>query len=124
MSVPAFTVANGFTVAVTMIGVPSHPFDAGVMVYTTVPTDVFVTDNTCEINAPVPSDAPRTFALGAAVHENVVAKTFAGNPVIKIEAVSPLQITTPVAEAVGTGFTVTMKSTVGPSQPLLCGVIL
>jgi hypothetical protein len=41
-SVPAFAVATGLTVAVTIVVAPSHEFAVGVIVYVTVPTNSLV----------------------------------------------------------------------------------
>jgi hypothetical protein len=75
------------------------------------------------IKLPFPLDHPVTLPL-AAVQENVVPATFWGAGEIEIIAASPLHIITFEAVADGTGFTVIIRSTGKPLQPLKFGVIL
>ena len=89
----------------------------------TVPTDELVVLSVWLIVDPFPSDDPATLGLGIAVHENVVPVTFVGAAEILIIAFSPLHMVASEAVAVGKGFTNTIKSTDGPSQPLKLGVI-
>ena len=52
----------GFTVTVTSVVAPLHPFALGVILYVTVPLVVpSVLVNTCPIVAPLPALAPVTF---------------------------------------------------------------
>ncbi len=67
---------------------------------------------------PFPFIAPITFAVGAAVHVNVVPITLEGDRVMVMVAKSPLQITVLEAVAVGNGRTNTTRSMLGPLQPL------
>lgn len=56
----AVTVGTGFTVMVTVIGVPGQPPDVGVIVYTAVPATVPVVLNVCAIVDPDAAVAPVT----------------------------------------------------------------
>ena len=58
----------GFTVTVTVIGEPEHPFAEGVMEYTAVPATVPELVITCAMLEPEPADAPET-PVSTTVHE-------------------------------------------------------
>jgi hypothetical protein len=80
------------TVAVTFSGVPAHPFDSGVIRYTTVPVDTAsALESTCPMTFPEPAAAPLTFVLLCTIHVNVVPATLFGF-VIAIEVDEPEQI--------------------------------
>ena len=73
---------------------------------------------------PFPLDHPVTFPLGfVAIQEKVVPVTIEGASLIETVAVFPLHIVRLDAVAVGTGLTVTIRSTGVPSQPLLWGIM-
>jgi hypothetical protein len=57
----AVTTGVGFTVIVTVTGVPLHPDAVGVIVYTAVPAVVEVAVSVCAIVEPDPAAAPETF---------------------------------------------------------------
>ena len=49
---------------VTFSGVPAHPFDSGVIRYTTVPVDTAsALESTCPMTFPEPAAAPLTLVL-------------------------------------------------------------
>jgi hypothetical protein len=98
---------TGFTVTVTFTVDPLHPFAVGVIVYVTVPLLIpSVLLSTSLIVAPLPAAAPLTFALLLIVQLNVVPLTAFGL-VIATPAATPLHILLLLADAFGTGFTVT-----------------
>lgn len=57
----AVATGGGFTVIVTVIGFPTHPFAVGVTVYTAVPALEVVALSVCAILVPLPAEAPETF---------------------------------------------------------------
>jgi hypothetical protein len=122
-SAPALTVALGLTVAMIFVVGPAHPFAKGVMVYVTFPTEAFVVVSNWLMVDPLPFVAPVIFALGKAVHENVVPATFFGVGLMERNAVWPLHIVKSDPEAEGKGFTVTTRSAGRPLQPPFFGVM-
>lgn len=50
----------GFTVIITVIGVPTHPFAVGVIVYVAVPVVGPVQVSVCDMGVPEPLEAPVT----------------------------------------------------------------
>ena len=97
---------------------PEQPLATGVMLYTTVPTYASVVVSNWLIVEPFPLVAPVMFALGNAVHENVVPATFLGEALIITNAVWPLHIVKSDPDADGKGLTVTTRSMGAPLQPL------
>lgn len=116
----AITVGTGFTVTVTVIGVPGHPPAVGVMVYTAVPAAVPVVLIVCTMLEPEPDVAPVT-PLCDTVQLYVVPVTLL---VSEIDVALPEQIVADegVAVTVGFGFTVTVTEIGVPVQPFAVGV--
>lgn len=118
----AVTTGIGFTVMVTVTGVPVHPLADGVIEYTAVPAVVPVAVSVCAIDVPLPADAPDT-PVCVTVQEKVV-------PVVKLDkempVVPPEQIVCDegVAVANGIGFTVMVTVTGVPEQPFANGVMV
>src|SRR3569832_784703 len=98
----------GFTVTVTSVKLPSHPFALGVILYTTVPAVTpSVLVNTCPMVDPAPALAPVTLLDDCTVQLKVVPDTFVGAALIDKLVLVPLQIVLSLAVTVGTGLTVT-----------------
>ena len=120
----ATTFGNGFTVMITLIGVPLHPPAEGVMVYVAVPLTLPVVVRVWAMLVPNPAVAPLTPACDT-------VQLYAGLPtpllVLKaIEVVAPLQIVWEdgVATTSGLGFTVMITVTGTPGQLAAEGVIV
>jgi hypothetical protein len=105
----------GFTVTLTVIGVPGHPEAEGVIVYTTVPAVVPVAVSVCAMADPLPDNAPEA-PVCVTVHENVVPVTL----LVRATPVTvPEQIVCDegVASATGVGFTVIVMAGTVVVQP-------
>jgi hypothetical protein len=112
----------GFTVTVTVCGVPGQLPSVGVTVYVTVWTavEVFVrASEMVEVDCAV-VDSPVTFAFAVAIQENVAP---AGLDVRTSPTVPPEQIVAVFAlDITGAGFTVTVTVCGVPGQLLKVGV--
>ena len=121
----ATTLGNGFTVMITLIGVPLHPPADGVMVYVAVPLTLPVVVNVWAMLVPKPAVAPLTPAC-----DTVQLYVGLATPLLvlkAIEVVAPLQIVweAGVATTSGKGLTVTTTVIGVPAQPAaLTGVIV
>ena len=115
----AVTEGIGFTVTVTIIGVPLQ-VAVGVIVYTAVPGTFAVAVNVCAMVAPEPAEAPVTL-VSTTVQAKVVPITL---EVSEIPVVSPVQMFSDegVAVATGEGLTVTLTLIGVPAHPLAVGV--
>ena len=100
----AVTTGVGFTVIVTLTGVPEQLLAVGVIVYRAVPDTVVVAVNGSAIAIPSSADAPDTFTR-ATVQANIEPATL---PVRAIAVASPEQMVCDEGVAVtsGVGFTV------------------
>lgn len=118
----AVTTGIGFTVTVTVIGVPEQPFASGVIVYVAVPGTVPVVESDCAMDVPLPADAPET-PDWETVQEKVVPDTL---PVSPMDVLLPEQMVCVegVAVTTGIGLTVTVTVTGVPEQPLAVGVMV
>lgn len=112
----------GFTVMVTVIGVPGQPFADGVMVYVAVPGDAPVVESVCAIELPDAAVAPVT-PLCVTVQLYVVPVT-APDKAMAVAEPEQSVWDVGVAVTVGVGFTVTVTVTGVPEHPLAVGVIV
>lgn len=111
----------GFTVTVTVIGVPGQLFAVGVTVYTIVPGDVVVAVSVCAIVVPLPALPPVALVAVGAPHAKVVPAT---DPLSEMLVVPPEQMFCDEGEAsaFGTGLTFTVTVNVVPRHPAAEGV--
>jgi hypothetical protein len=118
----ATTSGVGFTVIVTVLGVPVHPFAFGLMVYIAVPEVLPVVVNTWDILEPLPALAPET-PVCTTVQAKVVPETLL---VKAIDGATAEQIVCElgVATTLGGGFTVIATVIGVPGHPFAVGVMV
>jgi len=111
----AVTSGVGFTVMITVTGLPGQLLAVGMIEYVTVPAEVPDADNACTMLDPDPAVAP-VAPLCVTVQLKVVPGKL---PVSEILVVAPEQMVCAVGDAVavGTGFTVTGMVSVLPGHP-------
>jgi hypothetical protein len=120
----ATTLGNGFTVTITLNGVPVHPAEDGVIRYVAVPDVEPVVVKVCAMLLPNPAVAPLT-----PVWEIVQLYVGLATPLLVLNAiavVAPLQIVCEdgVATTSGRGFTVMITVIGAPGQLAADGVIV
>ena len=113
----AVTDGDGLTFTVNVTGIPEHPLEVGVIVYTAVPPVPAVTVKVWAILLPLPSEAPDT-----PVCTTVQLKVVPGMLLNATEVVLPEQIVCEDGAIAGVGLTVTVTVTGAPLQPLRDGV--
>jgi hypothetical protein len=109
----------GFTVMVTVIGVPEHPFAVGVTVYVTVPAEVPEAVSACAMVDPLPALAP-VAPVCEAVQVNVVPGVVELSAIL-VELLLQTDCVDGVATATGVGNKVTVVDAV-PLQPAVVPV--
>ena len=114
----------GFTVTVTLIGLPVQPFAVEATEYTTVPGTGPLVVNKSDIVAPVPEFAPFT-PVAFAVQVNIVPET---ELVKEIDVIPPEQIVDTAGLAValepGSGLIVTVSLILAAAQPFALPLIV